>query len=119
MQSDAAYRTRAGPDPQGTRACCAALILMIDVDNSTDVAEYRLRTDDMADALVDPEPGEAPLQGQVDLSLVHWLGVNKQALGEQVAAFAYLAPYFSAQVSIAATVRVSARPGSRAVCPSR
>ena len=44
----------------------------------------------MADALADPEPGEAPVQGQVVLSPVHWSEVKKQALGEQVTAFTCL-----------------------------
>ena len=60
------------------RACDTALLLLIDVSNSIDVAEYRLQTDGTADALLDPEVMEALLQGQVALSLVQWSGVDRQ-----------------------------------------
>ena len=61
-------------------ACDTALILMIDVSNSIDVAEYRLQTDGLADALADPEVIEALVQGQVALTVVHWSGADKQAV---------------------------------------
>ena len=60
------------------RACDTALLLMIDVSNSIDVAEYRLQTDGMADALLDAEVTEALLQGEVALSVVQWSGVDRQ-----------------------------------------
>lgn len=61
-------------------ACDTALVLTIDVSNSIDVAEYRLQTDGMADALLDAEISEALLQGQTALSVVQWSGVDRQEL---------------------------------------
>ena len=61
-------------------ACDTALILMVDVSNSIDVGEYRLQTDGMADALIDPEVVEALVQGQVALSVIQWSGADKQAV---------------------------------------
>lgn len=66
--------------PAAAQACDTALILTIDVSNSIDVAEYRLQTDGMADALLDPEIMEALLQGQSALAVVQWSGVDKQEL---------------------------------------
>lgn len=59
-------------------ACDTALILMIDVSNSIDAAEYRLQVDGMADALIDPEIVEALVQGQVAISVIQWSGADKQ-----------------------------------------
>ncbi|SLN71789.1 DUF1194 domain-containing protein [Roseisalinus antarcticus] len=59
-------------------ACETALLLMIDVSNSIDQAEYRLQTDGLADALIDPEVSEALVRGQVALSVVQWSGVEDQ-----------------------------------------
>ena len=59
-------------------ACDTALILMIDVSNSIDVAEYRLQTDGMADALQDPEIIDAMVQGQVAVSVIQWSGEDRQ-----------------------------------------
>lgn len=62
------------------RACETALLLAIDVSNSIDVAEYRLQTDGLADALRDPEIIDALVQGQVALAVVQWSGVDRQEL---------------------------------------
>ncbi len=64
--------------PALSRACDTALILTIDVSNSIDVAEYRLQTDGLADALADPEVIEALVQGEVALSVIQWSGVDRQ-----------------------------------------
>ena len=60
------------------RACETALLLTIDVSNSIDVAEYRLQTDGMADALTDPEIVEAMVQGKVAIMVMQWSGVDRQ-----------------------------------------
>lgn len=59
-------------------ACDTALLLTIDVSNSIDVAEYRLQTDGMADALLDAEVAEAMVQGQVAVAVMQWSGVGRQ-----------------------------------------
>ncbi|QQA43280.1 DUF1194 domain-containing protein [Pelagovum pacificum] len=60
------------------RACDTALLLMMDVSNSIDPAEFRLQTDGLADALIDPEVSEALVQGQVALTVVQWSGPERQ-----------------------------------------
>jgi Ca-activated chloride channel family protein len=59
-------------------ACETALLLTIDVSNSIDVAEYRLQTGGMADAVLDPEVMDALLKGQVAVSVMQWSGVGRQ-----------------------------------------
>ncbi|MCF2870480.1 DUF1194 domain-containing protein [Octadecabacter sp. G9-8] len=59
-------------------ACDTALILTIDVSNSIDVAEYKLQTDGMTDAVLDAEVMEALIQGQVAVSVMQWSGVGRQ-----------------------------------------
>ncbi len=59
-------------------ACDTALLLTIDVSNSIDVAEYRLQTDGMADALLDPEVMDALVQGQTALAVIQWSGEGRQ-----------------------------------------
>lgn len=59
-------------------ACDTALLLTIDVSNSIDVAEYRLQTDGMADAVLDAEASEALIQGQVAVAVMQWSGVGRQ-----------------------------------------
>jgi len=59
-------------------ACDTALLLTIDVSNSIDVAEYRLQTDGMADAILDAEISDALIEGQVALAVVQWSGVGRQ-----------------------------------------
>ncbi|WP_296420475.1 DUF1194 domain-containing protein [Pseudooctadecabacter sp.] len=59
-------------------ACDTALLLTIDVSNSIDVAEYRLQTDGMADAVLDDEVAEALIQGQVAVAVIQWSGVDRQ-----------------------------------------
>ena len=59
-------------------ACDTALLLTIDVSNSIDVGEYRLQTDGMADAVLDPEIMEALVQGQVAVAVMQWSGVDRQ-----------------------------------------
>ena len=58
--------------------CDTALILTIDVSNSIDVAEYKLQTDGMADAVLDAEVMEALIQGQVAVAVMQWSGVDRQ-----------------------------------------
>ncbi len=60
------------------RACSTALLLAIDVSQSIDVGEYRIQTDGMADALLDPEVADALISGQVALMVVQWSGRNDQ-----------------------------------------
>ncbi len=59
-------------------ACDTALLLTIDVSNSIDVAEYRLQTDGMADAVLDAEVSDALIQGQVAVAVIQWSGVGRQ-----------------------------------------
>lgn len=59
-------------------ACDTALLLTIDVSNSIDVAEYRLQTDGMADAVLDAEVMDALIQGQVAVAVMQWSGVGRQ-----------------------------------------
>lgn len=61
-------------------ACETALLLAIDVSNSIDVAEYRVQTDGMADALSDPEIVDALVAGQIAVAVVQWSGADKQDL---------------------------------------
>ncbi|SLN14102.1 DUF1194 domain-containing protein [Pseudooctadecabacter jejudonensis] len=61
-------------------ACDTALLLTIDVSNSIDVAEYRLQTDGMADAVLDEEVSEALIQGQVAVAVMQWSGVDRQEI---------------------------------------
>ena len=62
------------------RACDTALILTIDVSNSVDVAEYRVQTDGLADALRDPEVIEAMVSGDIAVAVVQWSGETRQEL---------------------------------------
>ncbi|WP_296427351.1 DUF1194 domain-containing protein [Yoonia sp.] len=66
--------------PFTASACETALILTIDVSNSIDVAEYRLQTDGLADALRDPEIIEALISGETAISVVQWSGADRQAV---------------------------------------
>ncbi|SEQ22871.1 Ca-activated chloride channel family protein [Loktanella sp. DSM 29012] len=61
-------------------ACETALMLTIDVSNSVDVAEYRLQTDGLADALNDPDIIDALVQGQSAVSVVQWSGIDRQSV---------------------------------------
>ena len=61
-------------------ACDTALLLTIDVSNSIDVAEYRLQTDGMADAVLDAEVSEALIQGQTAVAVMQWSGVGRQEI---------------------------------------
>lgn len=60
------------------KACQVALMLAIDVSQSIDVGEYRIQTDGIADAVLDPVVADALLQGQVALSVVQWSGADNQ-----------------------------------------
>ena len=64
--------------PLPALACETALILTIDVSNSIDVAEYRIQTEGLADALDDAEIVETLVQGESALSVVQWSGTDKQ-----------------------------------------
>ncbi|WP_439156118.1 DUF1194 domain-containing protein [Yoonia sp.] len=66
--------------PIATWACDTALVLMVDVSNSVDVAEYRLQTDGMAAALRDPQIVDEMVRGQVAIAVVQWSGIEDQAL---------------------------------------
>jgi Ca-activated chloride channel family protein len=59
-------------------ACDTALMLTIDVSNSIDVAEYKLQTDGMANAVLDAEVMDAMIQGQVAVAVMQWSGVDRQ-----------------------------------------
>jgi Ca-activated chloride channel family protein len=59
-------------------ACDTALMLTIDVSNSIDVAEYKLQTDGMSNAILDAEVIEAMIQGQVAVAVMQWSGVGRQ-----------------------------------------
>ncbi len=61
-------------------ACETALLLTIDVSNSIDVAEYRVQTDGIADALSDPKIVDALVAGQIAVAVVQWSGADKQEL---------------------------------------
>lgn len=58
--------------------CTTALILAIDVSNSIDIGEYRIQTDGLADALLDPEISDALVAGQVALAVIQWSGKDAQ-----------------------------------------
>ncbi|KAA9009775.1 DUF1194 domain-containing protein [Histidinibacterium aquaticum] len=66
--------------PLPARACETALLLLVDVSNSIDVAEYRLQVDGLADALADPEISEELVRGRSALAVVQWSGADKQEL---------------------------------------
>jgi len=53
-------------------------MLTIDVSNSIDVAEYKLQTDGMANAVLDAEVMDAMIQGQVAVAVMQWSGVDRQ-----------------------------------------
>lgn len=72
----AALAGAAAPAP--ARACDTALVLLVDVSNSIDLAEYRLQVDGMADALIDPEVTDALVRGRTALSVVQWSGAARQ-----------------------------------------
>ena len=61
-------------------ACTTALVLAIDVSQSIDVGEYRIQSEGMADAVLDPETADALIAGQVALMVVQWSGRNDQAV---------------------------------------
>ncbi len=54
--------------------------MAIDVSQSIDAAEYRIQTEGMADALLDPEVADALIAGQIALSVVQWSGRNDQVV---------------------------------------
>lgn len=64
--------------PSQSLACDTALMLTIDVSNSIDVAEYKLQTDGMSNAVLDAEVMEALIQGQVAVAVMQWSGVDRQ-----------------------------------------
>jgi len=66
--------------PTAARACDTALVLTMDVSNSIDVAEYRLQTDGLADALLDGEIIDAMVTGEIALAVVQWSGEDRQEL---------------------------------------
>ena len=63
---------------QGAAACSTALVLAIDVSNSIDPGEYRIQTEGLAEALIDPEVREALVQGEVAISVIQWSGKGSQ-----------------------------------------
>ena len=62
------------------KACQVALLLAIDVSQSIDVGEYKIQTDGLADAVLDPVVAEALIQGQTALGVVQWSGPEDQDL---------------------------------------
>ena len=60
------------------QACTTALLLAIDVSQSIDVAEYRIQTEGIAEALMDPEVADAIVAGEVALTVVQWSGQSDQ-----------------------------------------
>ncbi|MGJ8623703.1 MAG: DUF1194 domain-containing protein [Yoonia sp.] len=66
--------------PALARACDTALILTIDVSNSVDVAEYRLQTNGLAQALEDPDVIEAMVAGASHIAVVQWSGADRQEI---------------------------------------
>ncbi|MEM9710180.1 MAG: DUF1194 domain-containing protein [Pseudomonadota bacterium] len=67
-----------GALPGQARPCDTALLLAIDVSNSIDVGEYRIQSEGLAEALLDPLVMEALVTGQVALTVVQWSGAGKQ-----------------------------------------
>ena len=63
-----------------SQACDTALVLAIDVSNSVDPDEFRIQTDGIADALLDPEIREALVLGQSALTVVQWSGPDEQVI---------------------------------------
>jgi Ca-activated chloride channel family protein len=59
-------------------SCATALVLAIDVSNSIDAGEYRIQTDGLADAVIDPAVREALVSGKVALTVVQWSGRGSQ-----------------------------------------
>ncbi len=59
-------------------ACDTALLLTIDVSNSIDVAEYKMQTDGMADAVLVAEVMDALIEGQVAVAVIQWSGEGRQ-----------------------------------------
>jgi Ca-activated chloride channel family protein len=66
--------------PAIAQACDTALILTIDVSNSVDTEEFRLQTDGLADALLDPEIRETLVATNTTISVVQWSGQDKQVV---------------------------------------
>lgn len=60
-------------------ACETALLLAIDVSGSIDGGDYRLQTEGLAAALLDPDVTEALVKDQVALAVVQWSGTREQA----------------------------------------
>lgn len=65
---------------QPALACETALLLSIDVSASIDAKDYRVQTDGLAAALIDPQVAEALVRGQVALAMMQWSGTEEQAL---------------------------------------
>lgn len=61
-------------------ACDVALMLAVDVSGSIDGAEYRIQMDGTADALADPEVGEAIVAGGIAIAMVQWSASGMQRL---------------------------------------
>lgn len=66
--------------PRTAHACEVALVLAMDVSGSVDAGEYRLQADGLAAALNDPAIRDVLVQGQVALSVMHWSGLERQAV---------------------------------------
>ena len=61
-------------------ACETALVLTNDVSGSIDAGDYRLQTEGLSAALIDPEVTEALVRGQVALAVVQWSGSAQQEM---------------------------------------
>lgn len=62
------------------RACEVALLLSIDISGSIDKGEYAIQIQGLALSLTDPAIVDALVAGQMALAVVHWSGVDRQAL---------------------------------------
>lgn len=97
---------------QSAMACTTALLLMIDVSNSIDEAEYRVQTDGLADALQDIEIRQQLVAGNIALSVMHWSGADRQLITQDwqhmrsdldVASFAQIARQTPRSFSLSGT----------------
>ena len=60
--------------PLSAAACNLALVLAIDISNSVDAAEFRVQTEGVADALLDPVVRESLVAGRMAVTVVFWSG---------------------------------------------
>lgn len=61
-------------------ACEIALLLSIDISGSIDKGEYAIQIEGLALALQEPAIVDSLVAGQMALAVVHWSGIDRQAL---------------------------------------